>query len=85
MIDRLWAGWRIPYVESDDDGSTIPRDPSLSLFEGIEQSGLPDEDTYVVWRGERCFALLNAYPYTSGHVMVLPKRAVPELEQLEPD
>ena len=30
MIDRLWAGWRIPYVESDGDGSTIPRDPTQS-------------------------------------------------------
>jgi diadenosine tetraphosphate (Ap4A) HIT family hydrolase len=85
MIDRLWAGWRIPYVESDGDGSSIPRDPSLSLFEGIEQSGLPDEQTYILWRGARCFALLNAFPYTSGHLMVLPKRAVAELEQLDVD
>jgi ATP adenylyltransferase len=84
MIDRLWAGWRIPYVESDGDGETVPRQPGKSLFESIEQSGLPDDQTYVVWRGERCFALLNAYPYTSGHVMVLPKRAVGELEELDP-
>jgi ATP adenylyltransferase len=85
MIDRLWAGWRIPYVESDGDGSTVARDPSKSLFESIEQSGLPDDQTYVLWRGERCFALLNAFPYTSGHLMVLPKRAVAELEMLDAD
>jgi ATP adenylyltransferase len=85
MIDRLWAGWRIPYVESDGEGDTIPRVPGKSLFENIEQCGLPDEQTYVVWRGDRCFALLNAFPYTSGHVMVLPKRAVAELEQLDVD
>ena len=85
MIDRLWAGWRIPYVGSDGDGGDIPRDPSKSLFESIEQCGLPDDKTYVLWRGERCFALLNAYPYTSGHLMVLPKRAVAELEMLDAD
>jgi diadenosine tetraphosphate (Ap4A) HIT family hydrolase len=85
MIDRLWAGWRIPYVENDGSADEIPRDPSKSLFEGIEQSGLPDAQTYVLWRGERCFALLNAFPYTSGHLMVLPKRAVPELELLDAD
>jgi ATP adenylyltransferase len=85
MLDRLWAGWRIPYVESDGTAGDVPRDPSKSLFEAIEQSGLPDEQTYVVWRGERCFALLNAFPYTSGHLMVLPKRAVAELEDLDAD
>jgi hypothetical protein len=54
MLDRLWAGWRIPYVESDGVAGEVVRDPSKSLFEGIEQSGLPDDQTYVLWRGERC-------------------------------
>ena len=85
MIDRLWAGWRLPYLEGEGAASTAPRDPSKSLFEGIEQSGLPDDQSFVLWRGERVFALLNAYPYTSGHLMVLPKRAVPELELLDAD
>jgi ATP adenylyltransferase len=58
---------------------------SKSLFEAIEQSGLPDEEAFVLWRGEHCFALLNAFPYTSGHLMVLPKRAVAELEDLAPE
>ena len=53
MIDRLWAGWRIPYIEQHDDQRTGPRSPALSLFEAIEQSGLPDAETYVLWRGER--------------------------------
>lgn len=53
------------------------------MFEGIEQSGLGDATTYILWRGERCFALLNAYPYTSGHLMVLPKVAVQNLEDLD--
>lgn len=85
MIDRLWAGWRIPYVESDERTHDPHRPNGMSLFEGIEQSGLPDDQTYVLWRGERCFALLNAFPYTSGHVMVLPRRAVAELELLDDD
>ena len=44
----------------------------MTLFEAILHSGLPDDETYILWRGEHCFALLNAYPYTSGHLMVLP-------------
>ena len=57
------------------DGST--------LFEAIEQSGLDDSETFIVHRGETCFVLLNAYPYTSGHMMVLPRRVVATLDGLE--
>ncbi len=91
QLDRLWAGWRIPYITAHsgadalDDDRTAGRPEGLSLFEGIEQSGLPDDESYVVWRGDTCFALLNAYPYTSGHLMVLPKRAVRNLEDLTPE
>jgi ATP adenylyltransferase len=74
MLDRLWAGWRIPYIEAGDSARPVDRASGLSLFEGIEQSGLDDAETYVLWRGQHCFALLNAFPYISGHLMVLPKR-----------
>ena len=53
-----------------------------TLFEVIEQSGLDDAETYIIHRGATCFALLNAYPYTSGHLMVLPRRAVATLNGL---
>jgi diadenosine tetraphosphate (Ap4A) HIT family hydrolase len=85
VLDRLWAGWRIPYIEQDDERRNASPSPGLSLFESIEQSGLADEESYVLARGERCFALLNAYPYGSGHLMVLPKRAVADLEALDPE
>lgn len=85
MIERLWAGWRIPYIQLDNAARTAPATPGLSLFESIEQSGLPDNETYILWRGNTCFALLNAYPYGSGHLMVLPKRAVADLEALSPE
>jgi len=81
-MDRLWAGWRLPYLAQDDDARAAGIPDGMTLFEGILASGLPDEQTYVVWRGETCFALLNAYPYTSGHVMVLPQRGVGSLDGL---
>ena len=39
--------------------------------------------TLILWRGERVFAMLNAFPYTSGHLMVLPMRAVEQLAELD--
>lgn len=83
QMSRLWAGWRIPYILADDDERAKGHVEGLTLFEGIEQSGLDDATSYILWRGERCFALLNAYPYTSGHLMVLPKRAAVNLEDLD--
>lgn len=76
-LDRLWAGWRSTYV-NEDAGQERP-----SLFEGI--LALPDDDGMVVWRGNRCSALLNAYPYGTGHLMVLPNRRIGDLDALDPD
>ena len=79
-LDRWWAGWRHEYIDAAfaqdlDDGEG-------SLFERILGSGLPDEEAYVVARGPVVSALLNAYPYNSGHLLVLPNRAVPSLSDL---
>jgi ATP adenylyltransferase len=43
----------------------------------------PDDVTYVVWRGRLCFAVLNTFPYASGHLMVMPNRHVADLEDIE--
>jgi ATP adenylyltransferase len=43
----------------------------------------PDDVTYVVWRGHLCFAVLNTFPYASGHLMVMPNRHVADLEDIE--
>ncbi|HEX8803220.1 MAG TPA: HIT domain-containing protein, partial [Acidimicrobiales bacterium] len=78
-MDRLWAGWRSTYVAAAGNGALAGEG---SLFTRILASGLPDEETHVVWRGELAFAILNAYPYTSGHLLVMPYREVGELEDM---
>ncbi len=75
----------MPYIRSGPDEQGIEIPEGMTLFEAILHSGRPDEETFILWRGERCFALLNAYPYTSGHVMVLPQRGVPLLSDLDDD
>jgi len=80
-VDHLWAGWRTTYVES---AAASPTDGG-SLFTAILASGLPDTETNIVWRGQWCFAILNAFPYTNGHLLVMPYREVGELEDLRPE
>jgi ATP adenylyltransferase len=88
-LDRHWAGWRSDYINSAFAGDagvagSAPEGEG-SLFERILHSGDPDEVTYVLHRGPHTFAILNAYPYNSGHLMVLPNRAVADLEALTAD
>jgi ATP adenylyltransferase len=83
MLERLWSGWRSAYVSSVGS-EPVDTGDSRSVFTRILQSGLPDEETHVLHRGKEVFALLNAYPYATGHLMVLPYREVPELEDLTP-
>ena len=82
-LDHLWAGWRSAYITSvtENDAQLAP-DESGSLFERILGSGLSDAEAYVVHRGPTCAVLLNAFPYTNGHMLVLPNRAAAELEDL---
>jgi ATP adenylyltransferase len=85
-LDHLWAGWRSAYIdEVTADDQALRADGSGTLFERILGAGLPDAETFVVHRGDRCSSILNAYPYTTGHLLVLPNRGVAELDQLTPD
>jgi ATP adenylyltransferase len=81
-LERLWAGWRSEYIESVS-GKAPPGDDEC-VFCRILASGEPDDVTHIVWRDPSglAFAILNAYPYASGHLMVMPTRHVGELEAL---
>lgn len=82
-LERLWNGWRATYVQSVDSADASTGDGSI--FARILRSGLGDEEAHIVHRGERCFAILNAFPYGTGHTLVLPYREVADLEALDAD
>ena len=78
--ERLWNGWRAAYV-----GSPSAHSAEGSVFSALLRSGLSDEDANVVHRGTKIVAMLNAFPYATGHMLILPYREVANLEELEPD
>jgi ATP adenylyltransferase len=65
-VERLWAPWRLEYVENADkqDGCVFCRAAASD----------DDEGQLVVHRGEHAFVLLNKFPYSSGHMLVAPYR-----------
>jgi ATP adenylyltransferase len=88
MLERIWSGWRAAYVTdapSRHDGPDAALETQGSVFTQLLESGARDEDTHIVHRGELVFAILNIYPYTSGHVLVLPYREVADLSDLTLD
>ena len=79
-LERLWAGWRAPYLD-EVTGDLPPSDECLFCRLAAAD---PDE-AFVVARDDHAFVVLNAYPYTSGHVMVAPLRHEGDLEALPAD
>ena len=81
---RLWAGWRHRYLTELERSPTDTPVSGRDLFADILNSGLSDETTLILHRSEDVFVLLNLHPYSVGHSMVVPYRAVSRLSELEP-
>jgi len=85
-LEHLWAGWRQEYVEraSKASQSGAGRDGGLEqcVFCRILASGPPSAENGIVWRDGVSCAVLNAYPYATGHLLVMPERHMSELNQL---
>jgi ATP adenylyltransferase len=71
---RLWAPWRLQYLTGDkSDDCIFCSKPALG----------DDERALIVHRGDACYVILNAFPYTNGHVMVAPFAHVADLRGLD--
>ena len=76
-MEHLWAPWRNLYVQDNQKNEG-------NVFARIAQ-GSDDEGNFVLARGKSCFAVLNIYPYNSGHLMIIPYRETGALEDLSDD
>jgi len=84
-LEHLWAGWRGAYVRAATEAERDDASPDEAgcVFCRLAASGEPAAENGVVWRGESTFAVLNAYPYASGHLLVVPLRHLETLEELD--
>ncbi len=75
---RLWAPWRLEYI--------LSKKPDHCIFCTYpEETGEEaDRRNLIVHRSALAFTILNRYPYSSGHVMVIPRKHVHELDDLAP-
>jgi ATP adenylyltransferase len=75
-MDHIWSPWRMQYINNKSG------DPQCVFCYAAEQR--EDSEFLVLHRGTTAFVILNRYPYTSGHLMVLPYEHQPSYEDLDP-
>ena len=74
-MDYLWTPWRYAYVTG------AGQKPGCIFCNAPKES---DQQARIVHRGAHCYVILNTYPYTNGHVMVVPYAHLDELQNLPP-
>jgi ATP adenylyltransferase len=77
-MDYLWTPWRFPYIAQVHEG----KQPECIFCDALQHHR--DEENLIVYRGKKTFVILNRFPYTSGHVMIVPYAHVAELNLCEP-
>jgi len=75
-MDYLWTPWRYAYI------TTAATKDNVSECIFCELPKLADPEAKIVHRGKHCFVILNSFPYTSGHVMIVPFAHLDELSKL---
>lgn len=75
-MDRLWAPWRLEYIQGPDDDSCIFC---------VEDDSTNDQMRLIVARGEHSYVIMNRYPYSNGHLMISPYRHLSDTAELEND
>jgi len=73
---RIWAPWRLAYVK---DASKDIEEQCIFCAKPAQDD---DEANLIVHRGERCFVILNLFPYTNGHLMVAPYEHIGRIQDL---
>jgi ATP adenylyltransferase len=78
MPDILWAPWRLAYIEAPETGT----DKGANIFVELPAEG-DDRKNLILYRGKKAFVMLNAFPYSNGHLLVAPFHATAEMEELD--
>jgi len=77
-MKKLFSPWRSKYIETFADGGK--NDKGCTFCKAAEADR--DDANFIIKREAKCFAIMNLYPYNSGHLMIVPYRHVPTLLDL---
>lgn len=78
-LQRMWAPWRFGYIAGGEDLDGCP----FCVLPAREPGR--DRESLILYRGEHCYVIFNAYPYNPGHLMVVPFGHEGYLDALPPE
>jgi ATP adenylyltransferase len=78
-MDYIWTPWRYQYMKQAEANKL----PECIFCDAANRND--DHETLVAYRGKKVFIILNRYPYTSGHVMIVPYAHVGDLASADPE
>ncbi|MFZ2643983.1 MAG: HIT domain-containing protein [Verrucomicrobiia bacterium] len=76
-MEQLWAPWRMQYIQS-----AIKNKSDEGCIFCTKSQASEDEKNFIIMRDKTCFAMMNLFPYNSGHLMVAPYKHTGELDDL---
>jgi ATP adenylyltransferase len=74
-MDQLWTPWRMKYLENEAHPQECP---FCLVLKGTNR-----DDSHLVYRGKKTFVIINRYPYTTGHLLILPISHQEKLSDLD--
>lgn len=72
-MKQIWAPWRLQYI--------LEGNPEGCIF-CVKPAEEKDRENLILFRGEHAYTMMNLYPYTNGHLMIVPYRHAGDLEEL---
>lgn len=75
VSERIWSPWRIDFF-------TQPKEEGCVFCKLPAKGPAHDDESLIVHRGKECFVILNKYPYTAGHLMIVPFEHTDDMERL---
>jgi len=78
-VKHLWAPWRMKYILGEDEGTK----QEACIFCVAEGETAPNKARLILKIGRRSMVMMNRYPYNNGHLLVAPRRHVPDLARLD--
>jgi ATP adenylyltransferase len=75
-MERLWAPWRMQYIQAIDT-------PDAGCIFCTKPKQDTDRDNLILWRGKYCFVIMNRFPYSNGHLLIVPYHHTAHIEDID--